>query len=213
MSARHEEIRRKIVDAALKIADEEGFEAVSMRRVSAEVGMGTMTIYTYVENKDDLVYLASDRVGEHLLLDEIPADWREALTAIASQSYRVMLTWPWMLKVGIQELKRVPPSLASHVEQMLQALEPLGVERVTAMEIQSAVESLVWGVAGYDIQAAEMSPEADEAFRSGWVAVADEQEFPRLHEVAAEGFGSVFEQALQWLLDGIEARYAAVPRA
>src|SRR5215207_5547112 len=49
--------REKIAETAIAIADAEGFEAVSMRRIAAELGAGTMTLYHYVRTKDELVAL------------------------------------------------------------------------------------------------------------------------------------------------------------
>ena len=80
-SRRPRHTREQIAAAALAIADREGFEAVSMRRVAAEVGAGTMTLYHYVRTKDDLIDLMDDAImGEVLIPDgELPATWREAM--------------------------------------------------------------------------------------------------------------------------------------
>src|SRR6185436_15098966 len=80
--------REQIARTALAIADAEGFEAVSMRRVASELGAGTMTLYHYVRNKDELIELMDDAMMSELIVpdDEMPSDWREALTAIARRS-------------------------------------------------------------------------------------------------------------------------------
>ena len=77
--------RDDIARAALAIADREGFAAVSMRRLAREVGVGTMSLYHYLRTKDDLLELMDDAVMGELLVpaEELPDDWREALTAIA----------------------------------------------------------------------------------------------------------------------------------
>ena len=76
--------REKIAAVALAIADKEGFEAVSMRRVAHELNAGTMSLYYYVKTKDDLI--AADDLGrdrgaaaEHVLeafVDQCSADSR-----------------------------------------------------------------------------------------------------------------------------------------
>ena len=80
--------REEIAATALRIADAEGIDAVSMRRVAAELGAGTMTLYHYVRTKDDLLALVSDAVvGENIVpAHELPDDWREALSAIARRT-------------------------------------------------------------------------------------------------------------------------------
>ena len=70
---------------ALAIADTEGFDAVSIRRVAAELGAGTMSLYRYISAKSDLVALMDDAImGESPIPGgQLPADGREALTMIA----------------------------------------------------------------------------------------------------------------------------------
>ena len=70
--------RDDIAQAALRIADTEGFDALSMRRLAAELDAGTMTLYHYVQTKDELLTLVNDAVMGELLIpaDELPTDWR-----------------------------------------------------------------------------------------------------------------------------------------
>ena len=73
--------REEIAAAAVRIADAEGFEAVSMRRIAAELDAGTMTLYHYVRTKDELLALVTDAVmGEvRARPTTCPTDWREAM--------------------------------------------------------------------------------------------------------------------------------------
>ena len=59
--------RDQIASTALAIADTEGFAAVSMRRIAAELGAGTMTLYYYVRTKDELVALMDDAIMGEVL--------------------------------------------------------------------------------------------------------------------------------------------------
>src|SRR5262249_50011294 len=79
--------RQQIAATALAIADAEGFEALSMRRIAAELGAGTMTLYHYVRNKEELVALMDDaHMAESLVPEaERPEDWRKALTGICGR--------------------------------------------------------------------------------------------------------------------------------
>src|SRR5689334_25290751 len=76
--------RNDIARAALAVADDDGFAAVSMRRLARELGVGTMSLYHYLRTKDDLLELMDDAVMGELLVppDELPDDWRDALPAI-----------------------------------------------------------------------------------------------------------------------------------
>src|SRR3954447_23595661 len=73
--------REQIARTAIAIADAEGFEAVSMRRIAADLGAGTMTLYHYVGGKDELVALVSDAIMGEIVVpdDELPDGWREGL--------------------------------------------------------------------------------------------------------------------------------------
>ena len=72
--------RADVVAAALALADAEGLEAVSIRRVAAELGVRPMALYTHIASKDDLVALMLHEMSGELLVPEpLPDDWREAL--------------------------------------------------------------------------------------------------------------------------------------
>src|SRR2546429_919999 len=76
--------RADLVAAAVRVADAEGIAAVSMRRVAAEIGAGTMSLYRYVSRKDDLLDLMVDAaLGEMDLPDAPSGDWRADLRLLA----------------------------------------------------------------------------------------------------------------------------------
>src|SRR5688572_24291859 len=70
----------EVVDAAIAIADEDGLEALSMRKVAERLGIGTMSLYTYVESKSQLVELMLDQVVGRLPRREPEGTWRDRLT-------------------------------------------------------------------------------------------------------------------------------------
>jgi AcrR family transcriptional regulator len=89
--------RNEIAAAAIEIADADGLEAVTMRRVAAEVGCGTMTLYRYVPTKDHLLELMIDVVTGETVLPDLPAgDWREGLRTVAAMHRDTLLRHPWL---------------------------------------------------------------------------------------------------------------------
>ncbi|MFI6358564.1 TetR/AcrR family transcriptional regulator [Streptomyces sp. NPDC050743] len=89
--------RADIVTAAVRIADEEGLERMSMRHIAAELGTGVMTLYHYVPNRDDLTELMVDHVAAEVELPERPSgDWRADLTVTAHQRRALWLRHPWL---------------------------------------------------------------------------------------------------------------------
>ena len=91
--------RSQIASAALAIADAEGFEQVTMRRVAARLRAGTMTLYHYVRTKDDLVALMDDALMAQVLVPsaELSKAWREAISAIARRTRAVFSQHSWAL--------------------------------------------------------------------------------------------------------------------
>src|SRR5919106_1174181 len=83
--------REQIAETAIAIADAEGYEAVSMRRIAAELGAGTMTLYHYVQNKDELVALIADTIMSEIVVpdDELPDGWREGMAEIARRTLAI----------------------------------------------------------------------------------------------------------------------------
>ena len=137
--------REQIAAAALAIADREGFEAVSMRRVAREVGAGTMTLYHYVRTKADLVDLMDDAImGEVLIPDgELPATWRAAMRAIACSSYAAFLRHPWALQAMTGS--RGGPNGMRHFEQSLAAVASLALPARAKLELMGIVDDYVFG--------------------------------------------------------------------
>ncbi|HEY2636517.1 MAG TPA: TetR/AcrR family transcriptional regulator [Solirubrobacteraceae bacterium] len=212
--------REAIVRAGLDIVDTEGIDALSMRKVAQALGIGTMTLYTHVANKDELLDLMDDEVmGEVLLPGAVPEDWREALTEIGRRTAQALLDHEWV--AAAMHRRPLPgPNALMHVEQSLAAVEPLGLDAATAGEVLSIVDDYVMGFALRTIASRQWRWEEGEAPSP----VMGEQpaylrrllqsgDFPRLWKATADnGFEPPredrFERGLQWLLDGIEAALA-----
>src|SRR5215470_1661045 len=76
--------RARIVKAALDLIDEEGLDALSMRRLGSRLGAGATTLYWYVSSKDQLLDLAVDEIFGELSLDPLEGDgWRSQVEAVA----------------------------------------------------------------------------------------------------------------------------------
>jgi AcrR family transcriptional regulator len=198
--------RDAIVDAALLIADREGFEAVSMRRVAAELGVGTMSLYHHVADKDELVYEMAEAVGAEMLIPgDVPADWREALRQIAVRTRDTFTRHPWLLDAG-GDRPVLTRNTMRHIEQSAAAVANLDVEERVAMAMVLAVDDYTLGFVLRERHArhwrAAIPAERLRELMAG-------EEFPRLSRMLAEGrpFGppsaSRFEDGLEWLLDGM----------
>ncbi|UGQ11763.1 TetR/AcrR family transcriptional regulator [Yinghuangia sp. ASG 101] len=88
--------RRRIVAAAVVLADEGGLEAASLRKVAARLNAGPMRLYGYISTKEELFDLMVDEVQGEILPEEPPGDWREALQGLAHRTRRAALRHEWL---------------------------------------------------------------------------------------------------------------------
>ena len=89
--------RAAVAAAAIRLADAGGLDAVTMRRVAAELGIAPMSLYNYVPTKDHLIQLMTDMAGgEYRYPDTEPVDKRAAITALARQGRDITRRHPWL---------------------------------------------------------------------------------------------------------------------
>ena len=180
--------RDQIASTALAIADTEGFAAVSMRRIAAELGAGTMTLYYYVRTKDELVALMDDAMMAEVIIpaEEFPTHWYDALTAIAVRTWEVLMRHPWALRY-LQNAVGGPNSMR-HFEQSLAALAGTGLDAPDKFTILALVDDLVHGnvLRAAEFRAASTAPVDDEvieaAVQFGQAQLAT-GEFPHTQEL------------------------------
>ena len=103
----------RVVDVAVWLADAEGLDAVTVRRIAAELGIAPMTVYTHVDSRDDLVVLMVDAVHATLPLDPWSTDdWRQRVTAVARAELDLHDAHPWLLDVVDQRTALGPGTIA-----------------------------------------------------------------------------------------------------
>ncbi|MEV7893317.1 TetR/AcrR family transcriptional regulator [Streptomyces cyaneofuscatus] len=145
----------RIVTAAIAVADAEGLAAVSMRRLSTELGTGTMSLYRYVPGKAELLDLMLDRVLGEPLPDEpgrpaadppAPDDWRVAINRMATTYLDNLRRHPWLLKIN-QARTVLGPSALRGLELSLAALRSMGLRDPELIGVIITVNSFVEGLA------------------------------------------------------------------
>jgi AcrR family transcriptional regulator len=129
----------------MEIADSEGLEALSMRRVAEALGAGTMTLYYYVRTKEDLLALVEDALMGEIAdaCEPLPKAWRAALRKVAAATRAICMRHAWALRslTGV----RVGPNGLRHIEQSLQAVASVGLPIGQKLEILSIVDDYVFG--------------------------------------------------------------------
>ncbi|MUL41905.1 TetR/AcrR family transcriptional regulator [Streptomonospora sp. PA3] len=129
----------QVVDAAIELADAEGLDAVTMRRLAGRLGLAAMTLYSYVPSRNDLIVLMVDQALGRTALPELPADPRRRLELVARVHYGDCRARPWLLDVaGVRPW--LGPHSADRYEWQLSAVDGLGLGDV---EMDQTVALLV----------------------------------------------------------------------
>ncbi|WP_196259121.1 TetR/AcrR family transcriptional regulator [Pelagibacterium limicola] len=213
-----------IVAAAVIIADAEGLEAVSTRRVAEAAGVSAMSFYTHVQSKAELLDLMLDHVSGagSVPPPEWPQmDWRARMTLVAESLWQHYLTHPWVLQIETHRPVLGPNTMAAY-EVALSAVADIGLDEI---EMDLAITSLANYVTGAVRNAAraqtvkELTGMSDDQW---WHAVApffetlDYSAYPlsaRVGSIAGETYGlgdpgRAFRFGLDRLLDGMELMIA-----
>jgi DNA-binding transcriptional regulator YhcF (GntR family) len=208
--------RAPIVRAAMRIADAEGLDAVSMRRVASELGSGAMSLYRHVPGKEDLLLqMRETAFGEFPLPAVPPPGWRTQLETAARRLWAMYRRHPWLARTASLTRPYAGPNQMPYSEWNLRALTGLGLDDPTIFRLHLSLFGYVHGAA------ASLEAEAREEAETGvtlweWMTVREEETravmesgaFPhsvRIFLQADIGFDldTIFETGLASMLDGI----------
>ncbi|MBT2207558.1 TetR/AcrR family transcriptional regulator [Actinomadura sp. NEAU-AAG7] len=207
--------REAIVEAAIKLADAEGLEAVSIRRVAAELGVRAMSLYSHIDAKEDLLDLMYDEIAKEVLVEgEPPDDWREAMIEIARRERDAGLRHPWVFGLA-GRASRVGPNGLRHAEQSLAAAARLTDDPEARLAIITAVD---YYMLGFTVREQHVRDLGENGLQRAYTSMLEQTyirslvergELPHLKPLFESGlYGqSDFERGLKWLLDGIENEY------
>jgi AcrR family transcriptional regulator len=215
--------RDELAAAAVRIADTEGLSALSMRRLATEVGVGTMTLYHYVRNKDELLSLVVDAIMGEVAFSEsekLPRTWRPALEAIAIRTREVMTRHPWMFDIA--DDPPIGPNAVRHFDQTLEALSSLPLALAEKLDVASAVDEFVFGFCVHERNNARTGQHVESKMIDYVETLLETDAYPTLSALAddlgldrmwdevqrAVNAPKRFEKHLDLLLDGIEADIA-----
>jgi AcrR family transcriptional regulator len=207
-----------IVEAAIKVLDAEGLDGFSMRRVADELDTGAASLYWHVGSKDGLFDLIFEEViGEQLeeIPDADPEHWQEQLKEVARTMRRAILRHRDIVQLSIGRIPMGPNALRMS-ERVLAILRAGGVPDGLAVQsyllLISAVNGFTMDEAGYETEAPEGAPPAEEAaqmVKTYFESLPDDQ-FSHLKEVA-QHFAMTdqdarFDLLIDLFVDGIAAR-------
>ncbi|MGW5361485.1 TetR/AcrR family transcriptional regulator [Actinopolymorpha pittospori] len=208
-----------VVDAAIELADRDGLDALSMRRVAQALGVAPMTLYTYVPGKAELLDLMLDAAYARMpRVDTTRRPWRERLSAVADQNRALFDAHPWAATVVTLRPPLGPGQMAKY-EHELSALEGLGLTDLEMDDCLTYLLAFVQASARALIDA-QVTKQASAMNDEQWWAAAgpllarvlDERTYPlasRVGSAAGSAHGSAHDPdhayrfGLERVLDGL----------
>jgi AcrR family transcriptional regulator len=212
-----------VLETAVALAQREGIEGLTMRRLADELGVGAMTLYHYVPNKEALLDGMVDIVFGEIVLPGTNDDWKAALRRRALSTREALNRHRWAL--GLMESRTTPGpnSLAVH-NAVLGVLREAGFSIELTIQAYSVQDAYIYGFALQEktvpFETAEEAAAVAEAQYRAYDELDAERRlggladsFPHLAEVVAGhvatvgyDFASSFEYGLDLILDALERR-------
>ncbi|GGL98772.1 TetR family transcriptional regulator [Streptomyces fumigatiscleroticus] len=217
--------RDRITEATVRLLDAEGLARFSMRRLAAELKVTAMSVYWYVDTKDDLLELALDAVfGELRRLDaDAGEDWRGQLRTLARDYRALLVRHPWLSQL-IGTFLNIGPHHLAFSRAVRQVIRRTGLPVHGQAGAISAVFQFVYGhgtvESHFTARCADAGMTRDDYYRQAMSAVSHSpaasdavQESAEIREArggdtVAEMLERDFEFALDLLVAGIEAMVA-----
>jgi AcrR family transcriptional regulator len=205
----------QIVDAAIRLADAGGLDALSMRKVGSELSVAAMALYRYVRTKDELIDAMIDRVLGEFPVADTSAGWREAMRLEGRRLRRAALTHPWV--VGFMLTRpSFGPNATGQLEQSMAMLDGIGLDIDQMLDVGATVRAFAVGyvqaeLAEADAQQRTGLTEAEwrESVRPAVEALMATGDFPYFERIIieADDFPDsevTFDRRLEHVLDGLQ---------
>jgi AcrR family transcriptional regulator len=202
--------RDRVLKAAITLADRDGIESLSMRKLGHKLGVEAMSLYNHVRNKEDMLDGMVDVVFSEIDLPPGGVDWRTAMRQRAISVHKVLLRHAWAN--GLMESRTTPgPANLRHHDAVLESLRGAGLSVEMAAHAYSILDGYIYGFTLTEStlpfrnpgEVAEVAENIMEGFRPG--------EYPHLAEMAMDramkpgyNYGDEFEYGLDLILDGIK---------
>ena len=200
--------RDRILVAALELVDEQGIDALSMRKLGQVLGYEAMSLYNHVSNKDDLL----DGILDLVLAEMEPPDVNGGLAAIRTSSlaaHEALTRHPWAAG-QLTASGRIRPARIEFMDALLGALRNAGFSAETTYHAYHVLDAHIVGFTLWQASHGQIPEEIDDvrAFVDQMVPAAI---YPHLHEHAVQHLEEgphqdvpAFEYGLDLLLESLE---------
>ncbi len=200
--------RERLLQAAIRLANEGGIEALSMRKLAQALGVKAMSLYNHVANKDDLLDGMVDIVISEIELPDLANDWKPAMRRRAISAHQVLLRYPWAT-LPILSRVNVGPAMLRYVDATLGCLREAGFSFEMADHAWNAIDSHIYGFTlqelNFPLAAADYSATA-----LAYLEMIPAEKYPYLngltHQVIDGRYDGIhdFEFGLELVLNGLD---------
>lgn len=211
--------RERVLAEAVRFADEQGVETLSMRKLAERLGVQAMSLYHHVANKDQILDGMVDQVFAEIELPSAGGGWMNAMRRRAVSARDALRRHPWA--VGLLDSRAHPgPATLEHHDAVLGCLRSAGFSVPLAAHAFSVLDSYIYGFVLQEQSLPFQSEPELETVAEGIFASLPEGAYPHLVELATEhalkpgyDYGDEFGWGLELVLDGLDRSHRGVERA
>ncbi|MHC2998651.1 AcrR family transcriptional regulator [Microbacterium sp. HJ5] len=190
---------QRVVAEAIRLADDDGVDGLSMRRLANALGAGAMSLYHYVANKEELLDAMIDVVFDEIELPDEEADWQAAMRRRSLSAREALARHPWA--IGLMDSRTSPgPAHLRHREAVTACLRRAGFPVVMATHANWLLDSYLYGFA---LQEASVPFDTADEFagvtEDVYLPQLPPDEFPYLNESAAALVAAGYDPAGEFL--------------
>ena len=200
--------RERVLRAAVRLADKQGLDALSMRRLAATLKVEAMSLYNHVANKDEVLDGMVDLIIGEITLPTPGDDWKTAMRARATSAHAVMLAHPWAPMLVVSRIT-VGPNRLRYIDATLGVLRQAGLSWAETDRAWTAMDSYIYGFT-LQVQNFPIDPEEYASAAASYLPMLPAETYPYMHELSkcvAEGSHDGthdFGFGLELILDGLD---------
>lgn len=174
----------RIVEKALEIADAQGIDAISMRKLAGALGGTAMSLYNHISDKEELLGLMLGRVIAEYETPEIGGDWQEMMRRQAHSMRRALLRHPWAPTLLISTIS-IGEALLRNTNATVGCLVAQGFSYAQADWARNAIDSHVYGYTMQELNY-PVDPTEYKAAAAQYLPMISKKDYPFMHEAAVE---------------------------
>lgn len=179
--------RERVLRAALLLADEQGIESLSMRKLAHTLDVKAMSLYNHVTNKEDILDGIVDRVIGEIEVPDLNVDWKTAMQQRASSARDVLLCHPWSTMAIVSRVNTGPAALR-YVDATLGCLREAGFSFAMADHAWNAIDSYIYGFTLQESNFPFDTSDYGDAAES-YLSLIPENKYPYLNQLSHEVMG------------------------